>query len=388
MPKATFDRPEWWRAVSLPRDARLFFRLRRHGGKPVVAVGVHAYEPSIGGSELHARCIAEQLTARGYEVVVATPRGWRDPFSINSIPVGVHRFVLRACDVLVTYSLSAETLRLAEYATRLPARTRPTWLHHPCAVGGKQSLELIRACDAVIAMNPADRAIAARAGRSDDEIARIRPASHPCKLGRRGDRSFRNRYQIEGDYILWLGAWLPAKGVRSLSRRFAALRARRPDLPVKLVMFGGYAGNWDGAEFPEPHSDILCVNNSTDLASALSGCTFLAFNAPPHPVGYDANPLVLLEAMMNGKTFVAQAGTPILPMLAHLGKVVETDREWLDAAERLLVDARYRAWLERRCQEAYQSTYNIDNMTDDLERAIAQTRARAANAYRVRSSSG
>jgi glycosyltransferase involved in cell wall biosynthesis len=232
----------------------------------------------------------------------------------------------------------------------------------------------------VVAMNPGDVALAARVrGRLDDVVC-IPPASHPSKLGSKDDRSFRDRYGIKGDYILWLGAWLPAKGVRSLSHRFIALRARRPDLPVKLVMCGGYGGNRRGAEFPDAHPDILCVSDCSDIAAALSGCTFLAFNAPPHPIGYDANPLVLFEAMMNGKTFLAQAGTPILPKVAHLGEVVETDEEWLRAAEQLLVDTRYRRWLERRCLDAHRSTYNLDHMINGFERAIEHGWRRAAGA--------
>jgi glycosyltransferase involved in cell wall biosynthesis len=366
-----------WRARAFPHELRLLSRLRvaeTHGRKPVIAIVVHGYEPLIGGSEVHAKCFAEGLSARGYPVLVLAPRHWGDPLIVDSVPVGVHRFLLRRCDVVFTYSLSSYTLAVGAYLARLRTRSTIKWLHHPCAVAGMASEGLIRSCDVVVAMNPQDVALAVSARGSERDVVRVVPASHPGRIGSVRDRSFRERLAIDGDYILWLGAWLPAKGVRSLSRRFAALRARRPDLAVKLVMFGGYGADSLDAEFPDPHPDIVCIrDNSADVASALAQCVFVAFNAPAHPAGYDANPLVLFEAMMNGKTFLAQAGTPIVPKLAHLGKVVTTDDDWLDAAERLLADLRLRRWLERRCYEAYRSTYNVEKMLDDFERAIAFT---------------
>jgi glycosyltransferase involved in cell wall biosynthesis len=372
-----------WRCRALPRELRLARGWQR-GGTPVVAVGVHGYAPATGGSELHAQCVAEGLRARGYATFVLAPRRWGEPLSVNGVPVGVHRFLLSRCDVLFTYSVSDQTIALAEYVVRMRRRSRPLWLHHPCAVGGECSLDLIRACDVVVAMNPQDVALAVGARGSAARVVDVVPASHPRRTGTPDDGSFRDRVGIEGDYILWLGAWLPAKGVRSLSRRFAALRARRPDLPVKLVMLGGYGGARPDAVFPDPHPDIVCpIDGSVNVAAALAGCTFLAFNAPPHPTGYDANPLVLFEAMMNGKTFLAQAGTPILPKLAHLGRVVETDEEWLRAAERLLVDAPFRRWLERRCTSAYRSRYNLDTMIDGVERAIAVAQSTASSSARI-----
>ena len=351
----------------------------RTRARPLIAVAVHGYDPAIGGSELHAECIAEGLHARGYEVVVLAPRRWGDPLSVRSIPVGVHRFVLRRSDALFTYSVSPHTVGIANYAARVRRRRRLAWLHHPCAVAGETSLGILRACDTVVAMNPQDVALAIRARGSRQSVAEVVPASHPRRIGSPHDRTFRRRLGIEGDYVLWLGAWLRAKGVRNLSRRFAALRALRPDLNVTLVMFGGYGGDWPNAEFPEPHPDIVCVSgNSDDVASALAQCTFLAFNAPAHPVGYDANPLVLFEAMMNGKTFLAQSGTPILAKLAHLGRVVDTDEQWIRGAERLLVDASYRRWLERRCCAAYRSTYNLHTMIDGFEHATQTSLAASA----------
>jgi glycosyltransferase involved in cell wall biosynthesis len=324
--------------------------------QPVVGIGVHRYHPAIGGSEVHARCLAEGLAARGYDVRVIAP-GHDDVSAVT------------ACDVAITYSVSEHNLALARQL--VDAGRHVAWLHHPCAVVGPESLELVRRCDGILAMNPKDVALASAAGRAPAEVHRVVPASHPSKAGRAEDRAFRDRYGVEGDYILWLGAWLPAKGPLNLSRRFATLRRHAPDLPVRLVMFGGYGHDMPECERPAPHPDLLCVDRDSDhVPSALAGCAFVAFNSPGHPVGYDANPLVLIEAMMNGKTFVAQHGTPLLGDIGHLGRVVKTDHEWVRAAQRLLMDTGYRAWLERRCASAARRTFNLSTMVDGVESAI------------------
>ena len=99
----------------------------------------------------------------------------------------------------------------------------------------------------------------------------------------------------------------------------------------------------------------------------------VVFNSPPAPVGFDANPAILFEAMMNGKTFIAQAGTPILRDIGHLGLVVETDEEWLRAAETFVFDEQKRKELEQSCYRAYKETYNFANMMTDIEGAIQDT---------------
>jgi glycosyltransferase involved in cell wall biosynthesis len=361
--------------VSPCREFWLARRLRssREPGKLAVAICVHAYHPHIGGSELHARLIAEGLSARGHDVFVITPRRWNEPLSVDGIPVGVRRSFVVNADILFTYSVSAETLAIVRHAAAVRHRQALKWLHHPCAVSGTASRELLRWCDGVLAMNPKDVTLALRAGVPQNRVFRVPPSSHPSKIGSSTDESFRARYGVAGDYILWVGAWLPAKGVSSLERRFLALHARQPDLQLKLVMFGGYGQNRANTEMPAPHPDIVTVTGDTEhLPAALSQCVFLAFNSPAHPVGYDANPLVLLEGFMNGKTFVAQEGTPFLAEIEHLGIVVGTDEEWLRAAEQLLFDRERRRTLEARCRAAYEQTYNPRNMIEGFEQAILQ----------------
>jgi hypothetical protein len=209
-----------WRCRALPRELRLVWGWRRRA-TPVVAVGVHGYEPAIGGSELHAQCVAEGLRARGYATVVLAPRRWGEPLSVNGVPVGVHRFVLGRCDVLFTYSVSDQTIALAEDVARMHRRSRLLWLHHPCAVEGECALDLIRACDVIVAMNPQDVALAVRARGAAARVVHVVPASHPRRIGSPDDGSFRDRF---GSKATTSSGSAPG----SPPRAFAASRAASP----------------------------------------------------------------------------------------------------------------------------------------------------------------
>jgi hypothetical protein len=132
-------------------------------------------------------------------------------------------------------------------------------------------MELVRRCDTVLAMNAKDVALAVATRGHDRDVVRIVPASHPGKGRDRGRFGLPRAHRHGGDVILWAGAWLRAKGPLNLSRRFAELRRTRPDLDVKLVMFGGYGDGLPDPELPDPHPDIVCVDgNAADLPDALA----------------------------------------------------------------------------------------------------------------------
>jgi glycosyltransferase involved in cell wall biosynthesis len=223
---------------------------------------------------------------------------------------------------------------------------------------------MIAKADKIVAFNRWDEELTSLVCGSSSKTISIPPSSHESRLGKEG---FRSKKGIEAEYILWAGGWLPAKGPRNLSERFILFRNRHPDMNVKLVMFGGY-GN---SEFPTPHPDIVVIDkNSDDLPSAIKDCLFVAFNSPPHPVGYDANPLILLEALMHGKTFIAQAGTPFLTEIKNLGIVVNSDSEWIEAAETLVLDSEKRHALEHACYRAYLEKYNFGRMMAGIESVL------------------
>jgi glycosyltransferase involved in cell wall biosynthesis len=136
-------------------------------------------------------------------------------------------------------------------------------------------------------------------------------------------------------------------------------------------MFG--AGGQE--ERPTTDDDIIAIDgNWTDVPDAIADCSFLAFNSPGPPVGYDANPIILLEAMMNAKTFVAQSGIAFVRELADVGLVVDTDEQWVEAARTLWLNPQRRAELERKSAEAYRARYNLTAMMDGLEEVIMRVR--------------
>jgi hypothetical protein len=272
------------------------------------------------------------------------------------------------CDAVLTYSASTLTLEVGA-VLRGAGRRRPVWVHHPCAVS-RFGHELVRGADCILALNPRDVELARQIGGRAKWVVRAYPGAHEERRGRPG----RFRGRIGSDYLLWVGAWSRAKGARSISERFVALRDRCGG-GLKLVMFGAYGGD----EFPVPDPAIVVIDgNWSDVPDAMADCVCLAFNAPGPPVGYDANPVVLLEALLNGKTFVAQAGTPLLSEIADLGLVVDTDDEWVAAARSLWIDEQRRARLEAACAAAHRDRYNLPGMIDAVEHALSQAMLRVA----------
>jgi glycosyltransferase involved in cell wall biosynthesis len=346
--------------MGLP-DLAWWPRLRRRSA-PRVLFGVHTYLPTIGGVALQVSWMAEHLRARGWDCWVYAPRTFGEPRRVNGIPVVASRWVARHCDVVFTYSANAPQRALGAYViARAP---RPRYLHFPCSMfpDGK---ELIGYADTVLVKTPKDLWATEQVCGSGAKAVRVVHAAPESRRGRRGE--FRKKYAVANDYILWVGAWMGAKGVRNLSERFAAFRARHPARPLTLVMFGGYGRG----EYPIAHPDIVTIDrNADDVPSALADCLFVAFNSPPAPLGFDANPTILFEALLNGKTFVAQQGTPVLDDIGHLGMVVASDDAWLAAAEALVFDAGKRGELEAACRRAYEETFNYRHMMAQMETVL------------------
>jgi glycosyltransferase involved in cell wall biosynthesis len=318
---------------------------------------VHHYYPQISGCGVHVQWMAEALQAKGYDCWVCAARARGEPRGVNGIPIITERRLAKYFDVVFTYS---SLLLQASVAQRLCRwKDRPRWLHYPCAQSNPQ---MLKGCDRVIAMNPKDVAVTRAACGGTEKVRRVTVGVHDSRIGRPGE--FRSKYGIRCDYLLWVGAWLPAKGVLNLCRRFMAFRDSHPDRKLKLVMFGGYGDR----ERPIADKDIVAIDgNSEDVPSALRDCLCVVFNSPPAPVGFDANPLILVEALMNGKTFVAQAGTSSLDEIGHLGFVVTDDAEWQQAIQTIMYDEARRKEMEAACFRAYREKYNMRTMMAEFE---------------------
>lgn len=330
--------------------------------RPAIAIAVGCYYPAIRGDALHAQWIARGLRDRGYVTLIIAPRGPLDPRVVDGIPVMADARIVRFCDVVITYSVNEITRQCGKEAEQSSTR----WIHHPCTMAGGN---LIGRADHILALSAWDERLAKAAGRHSSAITRLRPAVHPSRRGRKGE--FSVRFGIEGEYILWAGAWHPAKGVRNLSERFTLFCNRHPQHNLRLVMFGGYGD----LEFPVMHPRLTVLHgNVDDLPLALQDCLFVAFNSPPAPFGYDATPLFLLEAIMNEKTFVAQAGTPLLDEIGDIGIVVHNDHDWLEAVEMLVFDGSKRRSLEGECRKASQKGYNFNTFLTGIEELVHNRR--------------
>ena len=328
-----------------------------------VGLVVHSFFPHVGGSEAHVRWMAGSLRERGFSPLVITRRAPDEPRFVDGLDISSAISDALSCDIVLTYSASTLTLEVGAILRSVGTR-RPPWVHHPCAVG-RFGLDLIRGADCILALNSRDIELASLVCGNTKKVVRAFPGAHHERRGCPG----RFRHHIGCEYVLWVGAWSPAKGARNMSERFASLRERHHGRPLKLVMFGAYGSD----EPPISNGDIVAINgNWADVPDAIADCVFVAFNSPGPPVGYDANPMILLETLMNAKTFVAQSGTPFVSEIASLGLVIETDDQWIQGAQTLLLNHNRRTELEKACADAYRARYNLAAMMDTVQRTIRQ----------------
>lgn len=354
-----------WGIICLPRDlylAKVKLPALKRQGAIVVLICVRRFHPVLGGSEFHTLWIARELKKRGYEVIILTERLFSQRFWVQGIPITNHFFLRHACDVLFSYS---SCLLLSDFGKRrVRDRKKIPWLHHPCA---QEAPEITKATDAIVAMNSRDIEIGQK---HEKLIYDMPPFASPDRECTATYKDCAIDFQSMAPYLLWVGAWLPAKGVQSLCRRFKLLKARINLQGVRLVMFGGYGNE----EYALDDDDIIVFDRkSSEVPAALKFCEFLCFNSPPAPVGYDANPLILVEAFMNGKAFLGQRGTPFLLEVSECGILVDSDEEWVEAAWNLLTSSELRNRKEAAAKEAVLKKYNQDTAMDALEKAIKAT---------------
>lgn len=364
-----------WGILSLPRDILLFRRLdklNRERHPKWAAICLNNYRPRIGGLEFQAEWLSDLLREQGYEVIIISQRRFGDPFVWKNNRVTSSNFLLKKMDLIITLSYSVFVKYIHFYL--LKNNLTHLWIHYPCARNDFLPKKAVADCRLVLSMNPEDTRIAFAQGKTNDEVCYVPPFAK----NRKGQlRRFRLKYSISDPYILWAGAWLAAKGVRNLCERFLSLKKLYPETSkLKLVMFGGYGKE----EFPLNHPDIVVFDsNFEDLPDAIADCLFVAFNSPPPPVGYDANPIIIVETMMNGKTFIAQRGTPFFEQISNCGIIIENDDEWISAAMQLISKPHMKSKLETEAYNAFSSQFNIKQAAFSLSKMIAQVQTVLSN---------
>jgi glycosyltransferase involved in cell wall biosynthesis len=114
---------------------------------------------------------------------------------------------------------------------------------------------------------------------------------------------FRKRYNIVGEYVVYIGRIDPNKGCRELFEYILRYYARHPSLPVSLVIIGREV-------MPVPrHRNIVHLGyvSEEDKFAALAGAQFMLM-----PSRYESLSMVLLEAWFVSKAVLVNGQCEVL----------------------------------------------------------------------------
>jgi glycosyltransferase involved in cell wall biosynthesis len=174
---------------------------------------------------------------------------------------------------------------------------------------------LLRRADVVIAVSQATAADAERFAGVDPRRVRVVPeAAAGAFQPRQGahDR-VKQRWDVEGGYLLFVGALDARKDPRSLLRAWAAARAVRPEL--KLVVAGDPGPQAPGRM---PGATLLGRVSDEELADLYTAAGCFVF-----PSRYEGFGLPCLEAMACGCPVAAFRNSSLLEVVGEAGVLVE-----------------------------------------------------------------
>jgi glycosyltransferase involved in cell wall biosynthesis len=114
---------------------------------------------------------------------------------------------------------------------------------------------------------------------------------------------FRKRYNITGEYVIYIGRIDPNKGCRELFDYILKYYARRPSLPVSLVLIGR-----DVMPIPT-HRNIMHLGyvSDEDKFAALAGARFMIM-----PSRYESLSMVVLEAWFASRAVLVNGQCEVL----------------------------------------------------------------------------
>ena len=151
----------------------------------------------------------------------------------------------------------------------------------------------------------------------------------------------REKYEIRGDYFLYLGTLEPRKNLERLIDAYAAF-AKNHEAPAKLVLAGGKGWLYDGifgkvkALGLEQQVIFTQYIDSADLCALMSGA--LAFTFPSLYEGFGMPPL---EAMACGTPVLVSDAASLPEVTGDSAVIVKADStaSITDGLERLFTDA-------------------------------------------------
>jgi glycosyltransferase involved in cell wall biosynthesis len=193
--------------------------------------------------------------------------------------------------------LSVASLQLAR-SQGVPFVFTPN--HHPRWVGWRYRvyLDLYRRADALIALTQHEKAALVRLGASADRVhvTGIGPVLAPEADGQRA----RQKYNLSGRYVLFLGQKYPYKGVQALLEAAPRVWQHHPDV---IFLFVGPRTRHSGALFRHVHDPRLRELGTVDLqdkTDLLAACEVVCVPSSQESFGG-----VLVEGWASGKPVVA-----------------------------------------------------------------------------------
>lgn len=263
--------------------------------------------------------------------------------------------------------LSAAALSLAR-RRRIPFVITP--VHHPRWKGWRQKsfVEIYRRADAVIALTPAERRIFVALGVARDRIAVT--GVGPMLAEDADPQRFRDRHDVRGPLILFVGQHYPYKGFAELLAAAPSIWRRHPD--AELCFVGPHIGRSRELFERAPDRRVKCLGQ-VDLQTktdALAACTLLCVPSTQESFG-----AVYTEAWSFSKPVI---GCPI----PAVSEVIRHEHDGLlvpqrppriaSAVVRLLDEPVWAEELGRRGRQVVDERYNwrrLSQLTEDAYRA-------------------
>lgn len=297
-----------------------------------------AYPPFIGGAQLHQHLLAQQLHEKHKVQAISfwdanrtdwllgtTLKAHAAPRDYTLEDIAVHRLGFSWCDKLrmapwlpLYYPLMSAALppisqviarhltpfarttdlihnvRIGRegltYASWQVARQQDipfvfTPVHHPRWVGWRYRayIDLYKQADAIIALTPSERQTLINLGVKDDKIHVT--GVGPVLAERADGEAFRNRHQIHGPMILFLGQHYPYKGYQQLLQASQQIWQHHPD--TQLVFIGPPVKKSEAVfqEISDPRIHRLGTVSLQEKTDALAACDVLCLPSAQESFG-------------------------------------------------------------------------------------------------------
>jgi len=182
----------------------------------------------------------------------------------------------------------------------------------------------------------------------------------------RVNRTFRDRYRISGEFLLYVGRLEPAKGSDELLEFFIRYRENYPKPGLKLVLIGDPV-------FPPPaHQDIIPLGQvpEEDKFGAIAEAALILLPSP-----YESLSIVALEAWLMGKAVLANGRCEVVRshcIRSKGGLWYENYEEFREALDLLLLDPMLRSRMGKNGSLYVEANYQWQRIQNCYLEAFTQ----------------